>query len=175
MSSQSAKVLRHDEPPLQPPRRIPRHGIPVGHQHKRLVKHLLRRFPPLAEPDLAHRGDDDAHLAPALLVLVALVDIVGGAVLERRVDDVGVERLDLVQHILALGLEELGVLRRRGDDGAVDGDVGRDVVARGRVDVEGVELGAAVDCLVVAARKVLGSCFRVKVSDWESAVCWYRC
>jgi hypothetical protein len=155
---QGPEVLRHDEPPLQPPGRIPRHGIPVGHQHQRLVEHLLRRLPPFPVLHPPHDRHGDAHPAAAALRLVRVVEVLGRAELERRVDDVRVQRLDLVRRCPPLRLEELVVVCRRGYWGAVDGDVGGDVVARGRVDVEGREVCLLVDRGVVERGKSFGSC-----------------
>lgn len=80
--SQSAEVLRHDEPSLKASSRIPRHGIPVGHQHKSLVEHFLWCFASLAEPDFAHRRDHNAHPPPTLFVLFAFIDGIRSTVLE---------------------------------------------------------------------------------------------
>lgn len=79
---QSAEVLRHDEPSLKASSRIPRHGIPVGHQHKSLVEHFLWCFASLAEPDFAHRRDHNAHPPPTLFVLFAFIDGIRSTVLE---------------------------------------------------------------------------------------------
>lgn len=68
-----------------------------------------------------------------------------------------VKRLDFVMGAGPLALEELRVIVRGCDDGAVDGDVGGYSVAGGRVDVKWEEGGSVVDGLVVMTDKGLGS------------------
>lgn len=134
---QGAKVLRHDQPLPDAPGRKLCHSLPIGYQNKCLVEHLLRRLSALSVLHSAHNGHEDTHLLTVLLPLGVVVDVLGSSHGERRVEDVSVERFYLIMHVLALGLEELGVVGGCGHDSAVDGDVCGDGVSRRRVDVEG--------------------------------------
>jgi hypothetical protein len=68
----------------------------------------------------------------------------------------GVERFNLILDVLALDLEEFGVVGGCRDDSAIDGDVCGDGVSRRGVDVEGEKILVAVDGLVVMCGKDLG-------------------
>lgn len=177
-SSQRAEVLAHDEPPPGAAWRVLPEGVPVGHQHEDLVERLGGRVAALAVVDAA--GDLREHAALGAAP-VPLLEVLGAAERKVRVDDVGVDRLDLVADVRALGVEEGDVVvGPAGEDGAVDGDVGRRGVlcAGGRVEVGDGALGlAAVQGLVVEVDEVGGrwggGAKRVRVlTDWKQQDDW---
>lgn len=147
---ETPKVLAHNQPPPSPLGRILPERVPVGHQHESLVERLGRSLPAATKVHAARDLSEDAALG-ARLVLV-LEDAGGRGEIEVRIDDVGVEGLDLVADLRvgvgarcrggrggagrgAFGvgfrgvvevvlLEELGEVGRGGHVEAVGGDIG---------------------------------------------------
>ncbi|GJC81752.1 hypothetical protein ColTof4_10515 [Colletotrichum tofieldiae] len=107
--SQRAEVLAHDQPPPSASWWVLPKRIPVRHQHENLVERLGRRVAALAVVDTAGDLSGDAALGA---LLVATLQVFGAAEREVVVDYMGVERLDLVAHVGALGVEEGDVLIR---------------------------------------------------------------
>ena len=129
--------MRHNQPLLDPPWWVLLHGIPVRHQHERLVEHLLGCIPALPVLDLTHDRDDDAHPPTVLLCPLGVGNVVRRIVLEGWIHHVGVERFGLVVDAWALRLEEVVVVGRRLDLCAVYGNIGGDGVPVARGYVEG--------------------------------------
>lgn len=153
--------MRHDQPLPDAPWRKLRHSLPVRNQNECLVEHFLWCLSAFSVLHSAHDGHEDAHLLAVLLPLGVVVDILGRAHGEGRVEDMGIKGFNIIMHVLALDLEEFGVVGGCGDDGAVDGDVCGDGVSRRGVDVEWKKILVTVDGLVVVGGEDLSGCMFV--------------
>lgn len=163
-TSQSPKILGHDEPLLQTSWRILLHRVPVGHQNKRLIEHLGRRVFAWAKLNLADSDHHNAHARAVGFKLGVFDNVAGSSVLKGRVHDVGIEGLYLIVNAFALALEQLQVVLWRCDDRAIDRDVCGDCIASRRVDVEVFEIGAFIYHLVVVVDEVFGS-YKTELED----------
>jgi hypothetical protein len=150
--------LGHDKAALDAPGGISLQGLPIRNEDKGLVEHLLWRFLSLSVLDSTHHGHDDTHAGTTLFGFVAVVNILGGVVLKGGIEDMGVERLDIVVDACALRLEEVVVVGRRCYLGPVDRYISRDGVSAGRIDIEGKERLATVERIVIIVNKDLGGC-----------------
>lgn len=126
---QGAKVLGHDQPFLDASGGKFRHSLPVWHEDECFVEHLLWRLFALSVLYSSHDGNENAHFLAVSLSLCVVVDVLGRAHCERRVEDMSVEGFDIVLYVLALNFEELRVIGGCWEDGAIDGDVGRDGIS----------------------------------------------
>lgn len=123
--------MGHDKAALDAPGGISLQSLPIRNEDKGLVEHLLWRFLSLSVLDSTHHGHDDTHAGTTLFGFVSVVDILGGVVLKGGIEDVGVERLDVVVDACALCLEEVVVVGRCCYLRPVDGYIGWDGVSGG--------------------------------------------